>query len=447
MVSSIHKVYTPREAEQAVKGFLAAKESFKRVLLVEGARQVGKSRLIEHALAAFKRHKIAINLERDRKMLMRIDACEDFDDYTALLKDRTGFDPDGDHALFIDEAQESRKLGGFVRFMKESWPRASVILSGSSMSRLFRDNTRYPVGRVKRIVLHPYSFHEFLIAMNEKGLATALRNDARASFTGARHERLLELYNAFLKSGGLPAVVTALREDRDINEELEQIEADYLEDFIRIFGEADADVARACMKSVANFAGSVSKNTSVVPSPGTRLNLRIQEIFSRLEAWHMILKSEQKGPKVEAGHAYLPKRYLFDTGMLRRLRESAVPEIHLLNSIDALSRQPLGGVLENQVAIDLSRAGLDLRGWKKTPSGGEIDFIVKAGNKAIPLEVKSTLSIDGKQHRGLFDYLGMYNLTVGVVASPCPYAEIDHGERRIIRLPLYLMHRLKEVAG
>jgi uncharacterized protein len=447
MSQGSHKIYTAREAERLINGFLATREAFKRVLLLEGARQVGKSCLVEHVLRSFERPKTAINLERDRKMLMRIDACEDFDDFTALLKDRAGFDPAGGHVLFIDEAQESRRLGGFVRFMKESWPEASVILSGSSMTRLFRDGTRYPVGRVRRIVLHPYSFAEFLLAMNEPALAKALRNDPPARFTGSRHERLLELYNAFLKSGGLPAIVAALRENRDINEELEQIEADYQEDFFRIFGEADADIARACMKSVANFAGGVSKNSSVVPSPGTRVNQRIQEIFSRLEAWHMILKSEQKGPEIEAGHAYLPKRYLFDTGLLRRLRESAVPDIHLLNAIDALSRQPLGGVLENQVAIDLSRAGLDLRGWKKTPSGGEIDFIVKAGSKAIPVEVKSTLSIDGKQHRGLLDYLAMYKLRTGVATSPCPYAEIAHGERRIIRLPLYLIHRLQEITG
>lgn len=430
-----------------VRRFLGEKEPFKRVLLVEGARQVGKSCLIEHALVSFNGRKIVINLERDRKMLMRIDGCEDVDDFTTLLKDRAGFDPSGGHALFIDEAQESRRLGGFVRFMKESWPKASVILSGSSMARLFRDGTRFPVGRVKRIILHPYSFAEFLLAMSEKILAKALREDSPGTFTGSRHERLLELYNQYLKSGGLPAVVDALREHRDINEELEQIEADYIEDFIRIFGESDADIARACMKGVANFVGGVSKNTSVVPSPGTRLNERIQEIFSRLEDWHMILKSEQKGPKVEAGHAYLPKRYLFDTGLLRRLRESAVPDIHLLNSIDALSRQPLGGVLENQVAIDLSRAGIDLGGWKKTPSGGEIDFIAKVAGKTIPVEVKSTLAVDGKQHRGLLDYLAMYGLSTGVVVSPCPYAEVDHHNRRIIRLPLYLTHRLVEVCG
>ena len=96
--------------------------------------------------------------------------------------------------------------------------------------------------------------------------------------------------------------------------------------------------AGSCLRSVANFVGGVSKNTSVVPAPGSRVNARINEVFARLESWHLILRSDQKGSSTHASRAYLPKRYLFDTGVLRELRESAVPAISAAHTIAPAAR-------------------------------------------------------------------------------------------------------------
>ena len=115
--------------------------------------------------------------------------------------------------------------------------------------------------------------------------------------------------------------------------------------------------------------GGVSKNTSVVPAPGSRVNAKINEVFARLESWHLILRSDQKGSSALASHAYLPKRYLFDTGVLRELRESAVPAISAVYTIAPAARTPLGAIIENQTAIELARGGQPLAGWKRAPAG------------------------------------------------------------------------------
>jgi predicted AAA+ superfamily ATPase len=175
------------------------------------------------------------------------------------------------------------------------------------------------------------------------------------------------------------------------------------------------------------------------------MNARIAEVFLRLEDWHLILHSDQKGPGVEASHAYLPKRYLFDTGLLRYLRESAVPEIHILDTVDSNARKSLGGVLENQVATDLARQGLVLNGWKKTPSGGEIDFIVKVDNRTIPIECKAALKSDRRQWQGVMEYLSQYREEVGVVVCLAPFSEnrLANGAR-VLSLPVYMVERLKK---
>jgi predicted AAA+ superfamily ATPase len=434
--------YIPRAADSLVLAFLGDGSPHKNVLMVEGARQVGKSSLVAQALGKCSCKATRLNLERDSRVCSEIDECRDFQEFDELLRDRLGFRSDAGEVLFVDEAQESRRLGGFVRFMKEEWPRASVILSGSTLGRIFREGMRYPVGRVARIVLGPFSFSEFLEAIGEGDLAGVVRSDS-LEISPQRHRRLLELYNSYLRIGGLPAVVLAWAGRRDWSGILSQILADYERDFVRIFGEADVALVKGCLRSVANFVGGVSKNTSVWPNPTTRMNARIAEVFSRLEDWHLILRSDQKGPGPEATHAYLPKRYLFDTGMLRHLREAAVPDIDILETVDSNARKALGGVLENQVAIDLARQGLGLNGWKKTPSGGEIDFIVKLGDRAIPIECKAALKSDRRQWQGVVEYLGQYGQSHGVVAGLAPWGgNLLASGMSVWNVPGYLMERL-----
>ena len=434
--------YIPRILDKEILAFIADSSAHKSVLLVEGARQVGKSFLVEHALRKSSKKQFSLNLERENRLRSLIDDCREFKEFDQLLRDRIGFDASADHVLFFDEAQESRKLGQFVRFMKEDWPRATVILSGSTLSRLFRKGTRYPVGRVRRILLGPLCFSEFLMAANHAHLAEAILTGETA-ITTLRHEHLLSLYDRFLLTGGLPAVVLADLDGKDCAEVLAQILADYEQDFIRIFGEADADIVRACFRSVANFVGGPSKNTTVLPSPSSRACARINQVFARLEAWHLVLRSDQKGPGAEASHNYLPKRYLFDTGMLRHLREVAVPSIRILGTLAPLARQPLGGVIENQTAVELLRQGASLCGWKKTPSGGEIDFVVKRGMETCPIECKASLTFDRKNIRGICEYLAMYRQHFGVVVSLAPHAVFSlSGNLTVVNVPIYLLERL-----
>jgi predicted AAA+ superfamily ATPase len=447
MKENIHIPYTHRHLDPVILGFIKQEEAHKKILLVEGARQVGKSWLVNHALDRCGKTAFRLNLEKETALRMQIDDCGEFSAFAQLIRDRVGFDPAADQVLFVDEAQESRKLGHFVRFMKEDWPRATVILSGSTLARLFRNDTRYPVGRVQSLTLRPYSFSEFLRATGSSHLADAVDHDDAESISEPRHRVLLEGYDTFMRTGGLPAVVHAGPDESAVRMAMTQIMADYQNDFIRLFGEEDASIVRACFRSVANFVGGPSKNTSVIPSPGSRINARINEIFSRLESWHMILRSDQRGPGMEASHAYLPKRYLFDTGLLRYVRESAVPGIQVLETLNPAARQPLGGVIENQVALDLSRHDISLQGWKKTPSGGEIDFIIKTHARTCPVECKASLAFTYRNMRGITDYLGLFNQPVVLAISCAPFSMFELPEKkRVFNIPVYLAGRLREWA-
>ncbi len=437
-------MYIPRSFDLIIHDFIRDTTPNKNVLFIEGARQVGKSSLVRHALEKCNCKYFALNLEKESLLRRSIDDCEEFSEFNQLLKDRIGFDGDSGSILFIDEAQESRKLGNFVRFMKEEWRNATVILTGSTLSRLFRDDSRYPVGRIQKITLWPFSFSEFLRALGKTDVANDICS-GKTDITLSRHHYLLELYDLFLITGGLPEIVMAHVNGKSFEPMLDQLIADYENDFVRIFGENDIAIVKSCFKSVANFVGSPSKNTSVIPSPSTPQNARINDIFSRLESWHLLIKSEQKGPNAEANHSYLPKRYMFDTGILRRLRESAWPSISVIKTLSSASRIPLGGAVENQCAIDLSRFNNNVFGWKKNSSGVEIDFIVKKKDRPVPVECKASLNFDRKHIRGLLDYMAEYNVATGILISLAPYQQIDvPGTGKIINLPAYMLESLDQ---
>ncbi len=441
--------YIQRSADARLASFIEDDSPHKSVLLVEGARQVGKTRSVLHALDRAGRASVRLNLERDALARSQIDACRQFSDFAEFMADRYGFDGRTDTVLFIDEAQESQRLGGFVRFMKEEWDRATVILSGSTLHRIFRGDTRYPVGRVRRLVLFPFSFSEFALAMGQTGLAEVVRDAEPAGISAGRHERLLELYDVFLETGGLPEVVLARARGGDWREGRARIVADYEQDFLRLFGEGRLSVVQACLRSVANFVGGPSKNTTVVANPSTSVNEQINEVFARLETWHLVLKSTQRGPAPEGAHNYRPKRYLFDTGVLRHLRETALPAIGALAQATPAVRGLLGGVIENQTAIDLARQGIELCGWKRSSSGNEIDFVMAAeAGQAVPVECKASLGVNRRHLRGLLGYFELYAQRQGALVSLAPYAELSGGPgRRIANVPVYLLERLAGLLG
>lgn len=444
MKENIDTLYIKRRKDETLLGFLNAASDHKNVLLVEGARQVGKTRLVEHALDNISTKKTVLNLERDRRLRSAIDDCGEFREYEQLLKDRFGFDGASGQVLFIDEAQESSELGRYVRFMKEEWPRASVILSGSSLSRLFRPEVRYPVGRVQRMVLGPFSFSEFLQSHGESHLIPPVLAVGE-TITGTRHKYLLQLLDTFLVTGGLPAVVCNPQGEKRAPDILGDIFADYEEDFRRIFGEQAAHLAKACLRSVANHLGNVSKNTSVFPAASGSQSGRISEIFNRLEAWHILIRSDQLSLSPEKSHNYLPKRYLFDTGVARHLREAAVPAIHTLATLDADARKPLGGVIENQAAIELSQQFESVRGWKRSPSGSEVDFVIKKNGATYPVECKASLTVGRRHFKGLREYLERYDMPLAFTVSLAPYEvfRLDCA-RTIVNIPLYMIESLAQ---
>lgn len=418
-------------------GLLEKRGPLRPVLLVEGARQVGKTTLVRQVLDELKLPFREVNLEEDKILCEKIDSCKTFDQLTLLVQGELSFNTDGNEVLFVDEAQESRMLGGFVRFMKEKW-KASVILSGSSLSRIFREEVRFPVGRVLFIHVKPFSFEEFLGACRETILLEHLHSfSPQNKKTNSNHERFLDLLQTYMETGGLPDVVTTFADGGDWKKILENLRLGYYSDFRRIYGEEKQIYFVSAFKSAACLLGSPFKNSFVSQFMDGGKNQEIIQALSRLVAWKMLVKVEQKGPNAETH--YHPKYYLFDVGMAKELREEGMNTIHLRHTVESLKRSPLGGLLENFVVAHASSDSVT--GWKKSTSGSEVDFVFKRHSSLVPLECKSAPAIKNSHLGGLRDFMKLYKCPLGILAGLAPFEIRSLPEGKIMILPLYLLER------
>ena len=148
-----------REIENKLQTLLAD-DSGNNVIVIEGARQVGKSFMVNRVLESQPTSFLSFDLEKNKKLRRQIDETEDLTDFQALMTDQ--YDLKKDSILFLDEAQESKKLADYVKSFKEDWPGTRVILTGSSMNRFFSKDTRIPVGRTRSITVFSFSFSEFV---------------------------------------------------------------------------------------------------------------------------------------------------------------------------------------------------------------------------------------------------------------------------------------------
>lgn len=425
-----------RDSETYVLQFLNTPAPNSNVLLVQGARQVGKTYLLRSCLKG-KENTVSINLEREPQTKFAIEATKSFDEFTELLTRRHNFKTNAGYTLFIDEAQESEKLGSYVRFMKEEWSNTKVVLTGSSMKRLFRGDVRVPVGRVDFLNIQGFSFREYL-RMND---CESLLNDAKSSvsISSELHQLILEKYDAFLRVGGLPDAVVAQKNGADFESVLNFITASQGEDFLRI-EDVKSYLFLDALKGVANHVGGAAKYTHIAAN-----NYDAKKVIQKLQEWSIVHEIDQQGASPTQNFA--PKRYLYDIGVLRLVRQSAIPAISIIHTVDERLRTPLGGLIENAVLLQLleGSGGLNfISGWKKNHKEPiEVDFVIKHDGIPLPIEVKATLKANERHCKNLIQYCNLFALKRGVLFSLDNRASFKIGAIEIDVLPVYLAELLR----
>lgn len=427
--------YISRILEQNISILLNSTQEHRNVILIEGARQVGKTALIKH-LVADTPH-CWIDLQNDRSLIENIDRSQSFDEFTDILAIHADFQPSQGRILVIDEAQESARLGAYVRYMKEQWPHQSTILLGSAMHRLFRTGTKYPVGRVHRIIVRPFAFLEFLRATGSEYVLEKIQQwTPESPLSDTAHTEALTQLDHYLRVGGLPAVVLAWHHGDDWQDHIAELSFGYLEDYKRVHGEAQANLFRLILTRVAETLGSPSKLSTFVAShqPGYR---DVPTLLNLAQQWHLVDRIDVETVQHSRNHRIPPKRYLFDHG----IRSHFAPLTQTLHSTLAATQQHtfMGGVVENYVLNELRAHGAGMIvSWRERTNGSEVDFVVRHGETMIPIEVKATHKSHQKYLSSLSKFMQLHPDTQqGILCSGAYGIRKPNASHHITQVPLY----------
>lgn len=373
-------------------------ETNHKVLLIRGARQVGKTYIVRELATDFN-YFLEVNFEKNPDVIHFFEQNLDPDRLCVNLSAYFGIPViDGKTLLFFDEIQSCPKAIQSLRFFYESKPGLHVIAAGSLLEFALKDLTSWGVGRIRSVYMYPMSFDEFLLANNEDTLVE-LKKSASASnpLNQAFHEKIKDYLKRFLMIGGMPEAVKTYVTTRNIKlvqKVLSDITISYIDDFTKYKSRVPVLRLREVLESVVKQSGG----KYIYSKAGSLSNpTQAKEALDLLEMAGLVYKvyhSSGQGIPLGSGVNYkVFKALLHDHGIFNQLAGLRLSELLIANNIDMLNK---GNIAEAFVGTELIKySGAYEKGqiyyWhrEKRGSNAEVDYLTELGGHIVPVEVKS----------------------------------------------------------
>ena len=367
----------------------------RKPLLLNGARQVGKTYILEEFGKERFENVIYLNMEIEdalshfidkelspRKIIQFIEATK----RQEIVPETT--------LIFFDEIQASERTLTSLKYFCEQTPEYYIVAAGSLPGvTINREKYSFPVGKVNEFYLYPLDFEEFFWALGYEKLAEEIKSHFadNEAMPEALHNVALALYQKYFIIGGMPAAVnTFIKTDSFLKAQVVQndILNEYIADMVKYADTTTSVKIRACYDSIpAQLAKENAKfQYKVVKRGGTAT------IFGEAIEWLNLANITLKCQRLE--HGYIPvnaymdlinfKLYMGDIGMLT-LR-SEVPLQTILSTIET-DNTFLGTMTENYVAQCFKAKNYRLAYWQ-SEGKAEVDFVLQLDGKVVPIEVK-----------------------------------------------------------
>ena len=372
-------------------------------LIVNGARQVGKTYILKEFGASYFENTIYVHLENQ----VAVAAIFEGDlNPTRIIQylEATYNQPIkvGKTLIIFDEIQSSERALMALKVFCEEAPQYHVVAAGSLLGvAVNREKYSFPVGKVDEIYMYPLDFEEFLWAMGKRFFAEETKShfaDSKPLENGI-HQMLIELYRQYLITGGMPAVVRQFVETQsfiDIVDIQSRIVNEYLADMAKYATASTSVKIRACYNSIpTQLAKENTKFQYKVVQKGGSATL-FGESIDWLESAGIVLKCQKttQGLMPIAAYADLSdfKLYMADVGLLTMKSGISYPTI--LSTIEQ-DNNFLGALAENYVAQQFKANQIPLYYWKNDNTA-EVDFVLQTDSGIIPVEVKK-----GKRNKAI----------------------------------------------
>ena len=369
-----------------------------KILLVDGARQVGKTFIIRHVGQQLFTHFIELNMVEDsisERLFANTHSVDDFYLQVSMLAGDKMHERDNT-LIFIDEIQAYPHLLTLLKFLREDG-RFTFIASGSLLGVTLSQTTSIPMGSIRKLQMYPLDFEEFLYAngMNAFAIAALQRKfEAREALDEATHNKMMDLFRKFLLVGGMPDAVNAylneknIQRVRDIQREIHEY---YMIDASK-YDDAHKLKIRRIYEMIPSNLENKKKRVIVKDIEGKkgRTFAHYQDEFDYLVSAGIALEvraiSTPVFPLIESSGKNLLKLYLNDVGILSGILYGS----NIRAIMDDERSINLGAVYESVVASELSAHGYQLY-YYDNRSKGEVDYLINDYDSlsVVPIEVKS----------------------------------------------------------
>ena len=428
-----------RKIEEELNKWL---QDFKMPLMLIGARQTGKTYILEEFCKNNFDNYIYINLDKEDSICNIFESTinpETIIEKLEIIKN-INFNPE-DTIIFLDEIQVSERAITSLKYFCESAKPYKIVCAGSLLGvKINRFHSSFPVGKVVIKYLYPMDFEEYLMALGEDKLITEIQKhyETNEPLMSPIHDLTLELFKKYLTLGGMPALINNfIANDCNIahvNFELQdQIITSYLADMNKYTENSESvknsQIYNAIPKELARENNTFKY--SIVDKDARKI--RYESSLDWLLASNMILKCNLTERCESPLKAFINpdkfKIYLSDPGLLRSLSNIDYREI-LLDKNEMYK----GVLTENYVACEFYSKFKEL--FYYTFNKYEIDFLIKLDGDIIPVEVKSSRRTSSKS---LNEYLKKYNPQYGIRISSKNFGL----ENNIKAVPLYAVFCIK----
>ncbi|NGX42595.1 MAG: hypothetical protein K940chlam7_00875 [Chlamydiae bacterium] len=431
-----------RDIEQDLITWKAKKG--RKPLLLRGARQVGKTYVVEKFGREHFSSFVKIDFEKQPEISRCFDTLIPEQIIAALeLSVRSRIIP-GETLLFFDEIQACPKAIMALRYFKEEMSNLHVIGAGSLLEFALKETDfRMPVGRVQYLFLKPLSFSEYLTSTENDILRERLQNvELSSPPDDVLHRRALQLTREFIALGGMPEVIAHFLQTKSYHD-CQQIQASllntYRDDFAKYTTHTQYKYLQLLFEKTPGLIAQWFKYTKVDPSVDPRtLRIALEQLSDAGLICPVHATAASGIPLMSKVNRKKFKLLFLDVGLVLRACHLDL-QLIMQENLMLINR---GAIAEQFVGQELL-AYLDryeprrIYFWirEKKGSSAEVDYVINVGGDVIPIEVKAGAA---KRLLSLQLFMREKRTRVGVCISQAPLSYKDG----VLFLPLYMVSEL-----
>ncbi|SDB22946.1 ATP-binding protein [Eubacterium oxidoreducens] len=366
----------------------------RKALLVDGARQVGKTYSIRKCLQESGRDYVEINLLENEEVTKALALSKSVRDLTVNISIATGHNfIKGETIVFIDEVQELKEVVTLIKFWVDEGS-YRYVLSGSLLGIKLHALRSAPVGYVHEIKMYPLNFTEFSFA---NGITETVWEHVKKCFFDKTpvgeniHNKMMTLFQRYLIVGGMPQAVQEFVDNGNIGR-VSEIQRDIIEFYKRDFTKYEDKNKRLILTKIyESIPAQLLKQNRRFNYADIKKGLRFERVensFVWLYKAGVILHAfNTTEPKISLKlneKSNLVKLYYGDVGLLTYMYGDTLRKEILFGE----GRSNLGGIFENFVIQELSTHEYDVY-YYNSKKMGELDFVIEDKGTVLPIEVKS----------------------------------------------------------